>query len=364
MGCYTSSNNNYNYKKFVELLTLSPISKIKDELYIDYVYKLVYYLHSKHIENEDKSFSINNKFINNKTYNFNINFITNNISLKYSNIDVQKTLDYYIKDLVDIVYDNVIFIKLRNHRDSSNFINNNDLELEYKNKISNEYFNYTKLKITKLFNNTNDESYSVYKDILIHIIFYSINNYKTISSCLSKLYNLLYNKSILRREGNLFYINMKKISNPIKLYVNSVSFDAIYYVKMLVNTKLSIVEFVEYYNKIYSLDTLNIYYEAYLDYNFIEEASLAFFIKVIYPSFSQYNNLYKILYDFYLKNKVELESYKRKIQLDHIERELMYLNNKIDNENIDKGKNLDSNINNFINNISNNDCDLKNIQLD
>ncbi len=139
------------------------------------------------------------------------------------------------------------------------------------------------------------------------LLFITDNSFHSISNCLNKLYSTLKNKSIIRREGHLFYINNKQMIDVIESFFKYFSYDIIEFASLLIPENESNYEFETYYKNIYSKEVLSFYMDTSFDFSFVEESSLAYFLKVIYPSFNSPDSLYKSLNDAYIDFKSQKE---------------------------------------------------------
>lgn len=138
---------------------------------------------------------------------------------------------------------------------------------------------------------------------IICLVYVTINTYKTISNSLSLLYSHLKNQTILRKENHFYFINNKLLTESIRLHflcfihysIPSIS-DLI---KIETESSKFLVDIENYYMKVFSFRSISHYIDTYFDFSFIEESSLAYFLKVIYPTFSSIESTVSCLYKCY-----------------------------------------------------------------
>lgn len=135
------------------------------------------------------------------------------------------------------------------------------------------------------------------------LLFFTRSSFKTISKYLNKLFMLFFNIEILNEENNCLYINMSLIKEVCEIYIRMCSCNSIEYIATILPQDLSPQEFQHNYKQVFAEKVINFFVENYFEFNFSQEISLAYFVKVIYVKIECDLTVRKALQETYIENK-------------------------------------------------------------
>lgn len=135
------------------------------------------------------------------------------------------------------------------------------------------------------------------------LLFFTRSSFKTISKYLNKIFMLFFNIEILNEENNCLYINMSLIKEVCEIYIRMSSCNSIEFIAAILPQDLSPQEFQHNYKQIFAEKVINFFVENYFEFNFSQEISLAYFVKVIYVKIECDLTVRKSLQETYTENK-------------------------------------------------------------
>lgn len=203
---------------------------------------------------------------------------------------ILRNISSYIDDLIDSIFENFLYSDMNyfnkdtkdnqtieNIKNLSQFTLKDDSYENIQKESMNQFFSYLKQSF-------NDESSKV--EFIISLLFLTKSSFHSISGCIAKLYKIFKGVNIIRREGNFFYINNKKISSILKILFNKFTYEAVDYAHLLLKDKTMMIDYENNYKKYFSYEVITFYIENNFDFTFIEETSLAYFLKILLPNFN------------------------------------------------------------------------------
>lgn len=174
-------------------------------------------------------------------------------------------------ELLSLIYEKFIISKIGKSMSRSEDEGKDKLSTSFRKHVSNSFFKKIKSQMK------NQEG-----ELIIALLFLTNSNLETICQSLGTLMKILKGKVIVRKENSQVYINIKSISEIIRTYARIFSFEAVDFASLIIENE-SVEEFVSVYKNIFGDETQEMFNDKFLDFTFIEESSLAYFLKLVYP---------------------------------------------------------------------------------
>lgn len=234
-------------------------------------------------------------------------------SLKAHLLNRNVDISDYKEDLLKQIFSKLIISTVRIKEQGISLDKLDKSSVGFLNHMSNSYYQ----KIKALMKGKEE-------DLIVIFLFLTNNSLETVCQSLNYLMKLLKGKTIIRKENSQLYINIKSICEYIKLFIRLFTQEAIEHASYLLEEGESSFEFTSSYKLIFGKETIDFYVEQYLDFTFIEESSLAYFIKMVYPTINSPESAVRSLSLLYrdLKEKLDFASKER---IEKIVRELASL---------------------------------------
>lgn len=205
---------------------------------------------------------------------------------KYCNVYKNKNLPLYLDNLIDQIFEKYLLINSLSNKkisksicdikDESQFTKKDDSYEKIQIQIMNNFFIHLKSIL-------ND--YNLKVDFIISLIFLTNTSFTSFPTCLVRLFRILKKQYIIKKDGNFFYINNKQISQILTILSKIFIIEALDFAILLVSKELK-NDFYINYKKVYNEKTIFYLVNKYFDYTFIEDMSLAYFLKDLLPMFN------------------------------------------------------------------------------